>query len=51
MEVIESAVFNTTETRNRVRSDFRKNLKKAIGEVSIIAELNEKVKSTALSFI
>ena len=51
MEVIESAVFNRTESRNRARSEFRNNLKKAIGEESIIAELNEKVKNTALCVI
>jgi hypothetical protein len=51
MEVIESAVFDRNEYRSRARSEFRKNLKKAIGEESIIAELNEKVKNTALSVI
>lgn len=51
MEVIESAVFDRNEYRSRARSEFRRNLKKAIGEESIIAELNEKVKNTALSVI
>ena len=51
MEVIESAVFDRNEYRSRARCEFRKNLKKAIGEESIIAELNEKVKNTAISVI